>query len=153
MAKRRVGVEEMKMLLQRPQAISGKAGVTRPGIWQLSTATCSVFLSCVSSILIARTLGPAAFGIYMFVLWLATMAVPAIGVGMSTLTRRHIAGIQGLEEPRIAAGIFSFVWQRQYRSILLYCLIYTLLAFPLSWFFGASAPLLLLLLAGLSALP
>ncbi|GAC1349686.1 MAG: hypothetical protein NVSMB27_25130 [Ktedonobacteraceae bacterium] len=140
-------------MLQRPQAISGKAGVTRPGIWQLSTATCSVVLSCVSSILIARTLGPAAFGIYMFVLWLATVAVPAIGVGMSALTRRHIAGIQGREEPRIVAGIFSFVWQRQYRSILLYCLIYTLLAYPLSWYFGASAPFLLLLLAGLTALP
>ncbi len=89
----------------------------------------------------------------MFVLWLATVAVPAIGVGMSSQTRRYIAGIQGREEPRIAAGIFSFVWQRQYRSILLYCVVYILLAFPLSWFFGGNAPILLLLLAGLSALP
>ena len=104
-------------------------------------------------ILIARLLTPGTFGVYMFVLWLATVAIPAIGTGMSPLTSRNIAEIQGREEPRLVAGIFYFVWQRQYRGILLYCLVYLLLAWPLSWFFGASAPILVLLLAGLSALP
>jgi O-antigen/teichoic acid export membrane protein len=89
----------------------------------------------------------------MFVFWLATVAVPAIGTGMSPLTSRYIAEIQGREEPRLVAGIFHFVWRRQYRGILLYCLTYFLLAWPLSWFFGAGTPVLLLLLAGLSALP
>ena len=89
----------------------------------------------------------------MFVLWLATVAVPAIGVGMLAVTSRHIAEIQSQEEPHVAAGIFHFVWRQQYRSVLVYCLIYILLAWPFSRLFGASAPLLFLLLAGLSALP
>lgn len=141
------------MFLEHSQAISAKNGVTRPGIWRLSAAGCSFVLSAATSILIARTLGPGAFGIYMFVLWLATVTVPAVGMGVSAVTSRHLAEIQGREEPRIVAGVFYFVWRRQYRHILLYCLIFLLLAFPLSRFFGASAPVLLLLLAGLSTLP
>ena len=141
------------MLLQHPQTISGKHSVIRPGVWRLSAAGCSFVLSTGAAVLIARTLGPGDFGIYMFVLWLATVAVPVVGVGMSMMTSRHMAEIQGREEPRLVAGIFYFVWKRQYRRILLYCLLYLLLAFPLSWFFGASAPVLLLFLAGLTALP
>src|SRR2546423_9283878 len=145
--------EGLKMLLQHPQTISGKHSVIRPGVWRLSAAGCSFALSTAATILIARTLGPSAFGIYMFMLWLATVAVPAVGVGMSMMTSRHMAEIQGREGPRLVAGVFYFVWKRQYRRILLYCLLYLLLAFPLSWFFGASAPVLLLFLAGLTALP
>lgn len=141
------------MLLQHARAIAGKQSVTRPGVGRLSIAACSFFLSCITTILIARALTPSAFGVYMFVLWLATVAVPAIGTGTTPLTSRYIAEIQGHEEPRLVAGIFHFVWRRQYRGILLYCLVYLLLAWPLSWFFGASSPLLFLLLAGLSALP
>lgn len=89
----------------------------------------------------------------MFVLWLATVAVPAIGIGMSSMTSRYLADIQGQEDLHIVAGIFSFVWRQQYRRILLYCLPYLALAWPLSWFFGSSAPLPLIFLAGLSALP
>ena len=141
------------MLLQHSRTNAERKGVTLPGFWRLSAATCSVLLGFCSWVLIARTLGPAAFGTYSFVLWLAIVAVPAIGVGMSTLASRHIAEIQSREMPRLAAGIFHFVWKRQARSILLYCLLYLLLAYPLSRFFGASAPLSLLLLAGLSAPP
>jgi O-antigen/teichoic acid export membrane protein len=132
---------------------SGKKGVTRPGILRSGIAACSIILGFCTSILIAHTLGPAGFGIYTFVLWLATVGTPAIGVGMSTLTSRHIIEIQSHQAPRVAAGVFSFIWQRQYRSILLYCLIYLLLIFPFSWFFGANAPIHLLLLAGFSVPP
>lgn len=142
------------MLLQQyARANPGKLGVTRPGFGRLSIAACSFVVSVCTTILIARLLTPGAFGIYIFVLWLATAAVPAIGVGMLTVTSRHIAEIQSQQEPRLAAGVFHFVWRRQYRSILLYCLIYSLLAWPFSKLFGNSTPVLFLLLAGLSALP
>ncbi|MFL5627263.1 MAG: lipopolysaccharide biosynthesis protein [Ktedonobacteraceae bacterium] len=141
------------MFLQHSYPVSGKYRVIRPGLWRLSTATCAMLVSSCTAILIARVLGPADFGIYMFVLWIATVTVPAIGVGMSTVTSRHIAEIQASAELRIVAGVFQFVWQRQYKSILVYCVMYLCLAFPISWLFGASAPLLLLFLAGLSALP
>ncbi len=141
------------MPVQYARANLGKPGATRPGFGCLSIAACSFVVSVCTTILIARLLTPAAFGIYMFVLWLATAAVPAIGVGMLAVTSRHIAEIQSQQKPHLAAGIFHFVWRRQYRSILLYCLIYILLAWPFSKLFGATVPLLFLLLAGLSALP
>src|SRR5450755_234887 len=115
------------MLLQYARANPSKPGVTRPGFGRLSVATGSFVVSVCTAILIARQLTPGASGIYMFVLWLATAAVPAIGVGMLAVTSRHIAEIQSQAESHLAAGIFHFVWRRQYHSILFYCLIYILL--------------------------
>ena len=141
------------MLLHYARAEYGKQSVARPGFIRLSAAAFSTLPVIGSSILVARTLGPGAFGIYTCVLWLATVSVPVIGIGMSNATSRHIAGIQQRQEPRMAAGIFRFVWHRQARSMLAYCGIYLLLAVPLSWWFGANAPVLVVLLAGLGALP
>lgn len=140
------------MLLQQ-KALSQKHAVMRPGIWRLGIECCSVLLSFGSTVLIARTLGPALFGSYSFALWLASVAAPAIGVGMSALTSRHVAEIQSREKPRLAAGIFYFVWRRQYRKNLVYCLLYLLLIWPFSWLFGSKTPVMLLLLAGLSVPP
>ena len=141
------------MQLHQARVLSGKQSVTRPGVGRLSVTACSFVVSILTTILIAHILTPRTFGVYMFVLWLATVAVPAIGIGMSALTSRYITGIQSQEDLRVAAGIFSFVWRRQYRRMLLYCLVYFGLVWPFSWVFGASAPLLYLCLAGLAALP
>ena len=141
------------MSLRYWQVVSSKLDVTWIGFWRLSTAACSAALSFCSSILVTRTLGPGAFGSYILVLWLATVMMPAIGIGASTLTSRHIAELQIREVPRLTAGIFYFIWRRQFGRILLYCLIYMLLIFPCSWFFGTRTPILLLLLAGLSVPP
>ena len=83
------------MFVQHSQIPSpGKKGVTGPGILRSGIAACSIILGFCTSILIAQTLGPADFGIYTYVLWLATVGTPAIGVGMSTLTSRHIIEIE-----------------------------------------------------------
>jgi O-antigen/teichoic acid export membrane protein len=103
-------------------------------------------------VLAARTLGPQSFGIYTFVQWLAVVTIPIIGVGSSALSSHRVASIQSHETPRLAAGIFYFLWHRQCHSIVIYALLYLLLAYPLYWLFGICHPLLLLL-AGLSALP
>jgi O-antigen/teichoic acid export membrane protein len=141
------------MSLRYWQVVSSKLDVTWIGFWRLSTAACSAALSFCLSILVTRTLGPGAFGSYTLVLWLATVMMPAIGIGATILTSRHTAELQSREVPRLAAGIFYFVWRRQFGRILLYALIYLLLIFPCFWFFGARAPVLLLILAGLSVPP
>ena len=141
------------MLLHYARAEAGNQSVTRPGFIRLSAAAFSTIVGTGSSILVARTLGPNAFGIYTCVLWLATVSIPVIGAGMSTATSHHIAEIQHRQDPRMAAGIFRFVWRRQSRSMFVYCGIYLLLVVPLSWWFGASAPVLAVLLAGVCALP
>jgi len=125
------------MSLRYWQVVSSKLDVTWIGFWRLSTAACSAALSFCLSILVTRTLGPGAFGSYTLVLWLATVMMPAIGIGATTLTSRHTAELQSREVPRLAAGIFYFVWRRQYGRILLYGLIYLLLIFPCFWFFTA----------------
>jgi O-antigen/teichoic acid export membrane protein len=141
------------MLSHYAGAETRKQGVARPGFIRLSAAAFSTLLGIGSSILIARTLGPDTFGSYTFVLWLATISVPVIGVGLSPVASRYIAEMQRRQEPRMVAGIFRFVWHRQSRGMLVYCAIYLLLALPLSEWFGANAPLLAVLLAGLTALP
>lgn len=71
---------------------------------------------------------------------------------MSTLVSRQVAEIQSHEPPRLIAGVFYFLWYRQHRSILLYCLTYILLSFLLAHFFHLFTSGLLLLV-GLSTLP
>lgn len=121
-------------------------------LWNNCTVLCSLLISASISIVIARALGPQVFGSYLFAQWLATVMVPVLGTGMSTLVSRQIAEIQSHEPPRLIAGVFYFLWYRQHRSILLYCLIYTLLSFLLAHFFHLFTSGLLLLV-GLSTLP
>ena len=140
-------------MLHYTQTGVGNQSVTRPGFIRLSAAVFSTLAGIGSSILIALTLGPNAFGIYTFVLWLATVFVPIIGVGMSTATNRSIAEIQHQQEPHMAAGIFRFVWRCQSRSMFVYCGVYLVLVLPLSWWFGTNAPIVAVMLAGVGTLP
>ncbi|GAC1679858.1 MAG: hypothetical protein PVS3B1_20630 [Ktedonobacteraceae bacterium] len=123
-----------------------------PGIWQKGTTLCSLLINASVYIIIARSLGPQIFGSYLFVQWLATITVPVIGTGMSALASRQIAEIQSREPPRLIAGVFYFLWYRQHRSILLYCLTYVFLSFFLAHIFHQFTSGLLLL-TGLSTLP
>lgn len=127
--------------------------VVRPGFWRLSTTICAMLANFGTSILIARTIGPSGFGIYMLVCWLATVSLPAVGVGVSPLTNRHITETQSHESPRLVAGIFYLVWHRQYRNIVSYGLVYILLAFLCSRLLFHTIPLVPLLVAGLIAPP
>jgi O-antigen/teichoic acid export membrane protein len=142
------------MLVARSQSIlaQGRAGAPWSILWNNCGALCSLLISASTSIIIARALGPQTFGNYLFAQWLATVTVPVIGTGMSTLVSRQLAEIQSHEPPRLIAGVFYFLWYRQHRSILLYCLIYALLSFLLARFFHLFTSGLLLLVA-LSTLP
>jgi len=144
------------MSLARLRTVSEKhataSPMVLPGVWQHGTVVCSLLINASIYIVIARALGPQIFGSYLFAQWLATITIPVIGTGMSTLISRQIAEIQSHEPPRLIAGIFYFLWYRQHRSILLYCLTYMLLSFLLAHFFHLFTSGLLLLV-GLSTLP
>ncbi|MBA2677866.1 MAG: hypothetical protein H0U76_05665 [Ktedonobacteraceae bacterium] len=144
------------MLVARSRRISLQSLAGSPATWSLlwnnCTVLCSLLISASISIVIARALGPQVFGNYLFAQWLATVTVPVIGTGMSTLVSRQLAEIQSHESPRLIAGVFYFLWYRQHRSILLYCLIYSLLSFLLAHFFHLFTSGLLLLVS-LSTLP
>ncbi|GLV58587.1 hypothetical protein KDH_54180 [Dictyobacter sp. S3.2.2.5] len=121
-------------------------------IWQNVILTGSTAINIIVYLVIARALGPYLFGSYLFAQWLATVTVPAIGAGMSTLSSRQIAATQSRESPRLMAGIFYFLWYRQHRSILLYCLVYVGLSLALTHVFHDFTPGLLLL-SSLATLP
>ncbi|GCE26984.1 flippase [Dictyobacter alpinus] len=114
-------------------------------IWKNSVLTGSMLINVSIYILIARSLGPHVFGSYLFAQWLASVTIPMLGTGMSTLASRQIAETQSRESPRLMAGIFYFLWYRQHRSILWYCLAYLLLSFVLTHIFHDFSPGLLLL--------
>jgi Membrane protein involved in the export of O-antigen and teichoic acid len=97
-------------------------------LWQNMSTLCSLALTALIYIVMARSLGPQRFGSCLFTQWLAAVTIPIIGTGMSMLSSRQLAATQSRESPRLIAGIFYFLWYRQHRSILLYCLIYLGLA-------------------------
>ncbi|WP_165423441.1 lipopolysaccharide biosynthesis protein [Ktedonosporobacter rubrisoli] len=140
------------MFLVHARSSLGKRGFFQPGLVQAAMSCCSALLGIGNYVLILRMLAPDDFGTYMLVLWLAASFVPILGTGTSRQANRQLAEIQSQEAPRYAAGIFYFLWYRQCRSMLCYCLVYLLLSFPLSWLFSVCRPLLLLM-AGLSTLP
>ncbi len=114
---------------------------------RLFAAVTSFAGSLCVTILIARTLGPAQFGQYQFVQWFALLAVPFIGIGTSALSSRTLLSIPGYETPRIAAGIFRFLWHtHSYRSII-YLILCVLLVPALSQLPGTHLLFLPLLLA------
>lgn len=122
--------------------------------WQGATVLCSTLITAAIYSIIARSLGPRIFGSCLFAQWLATVTVPIIGTGMSTLSSRQLAATQSRESPRLIAGVFYFLWYRQHRSILLYCLVYIALALLLQHLLRASSfSPGLLLLASLATLP
>lgn len=127
-------------------------GLSLYRIWQNAIIACSILITACIYTTIARTLGPRMFGSYLFAQWLATVTIPVIGTGMSTLTSRQIAATQSRESPRLIAGIFYFLWYRQHRSILFYCLVYLVLSFALASIFHDFTPGLLLL-SSLATLP
>jgi O-antigen/teichoic acid export membrane protein len=71
---------------------------------------------------------------------------------MSTMASRQVAITQSQETPQQIAGIFYFLWYRQLRNILLYCLVYLCLSFILTKIFHDYTPEILLFFS-LAALP
>lgn len=141
-----------EVYLQQSRNVLIKQSKNKATLWQVLIATSSALASASVYALVAHTLGPQNFGTYMFVRWLAIIAVPVLGIGMSPLTSRQLADIQSREAPRLSAGIFYFLWYRQFRCMIIYGLFSLVLAFPLAQMFGLHSPLLLLL-AILSTLP
>ena len=78
---------------ERGETISGARLITWRYLWYHATLLCSLLISASISIIIARALGPEIFGGYLFAQWLATIMMPIIGTGMSTLAARQVAEV------------------------------------------------------------
>lgn len=126
--------------------------VTQSRLWQNVVLVSSALINISIYIIIAHALSTQLFGSYLFAQWLVIATIPVIGTGMSTLASRQIAITQSQETPQLIAGIFYFLWYRQLRSILLYCLIYLCVALALTKIFDDNTPEILLF-SSLATLP
>jgi len=140
------------MLFTHSYSKRKKQTIVRPGIKQIGLPAAMLLVCIATYAFTARVLGATAFGIYIFLQWLVTFTIPIFGIGMSALTSRWLVNLQERETTSSIAGIFYFLWGRQYRRILLYILTYLLLIWPLCWIYSIGTPLRLLL-SLLAALP
>jgi O-antigen/teichoic acid export membrane protein len=140
------------MFVSQSHSALSKRGIAWSERWSQPGALCARLIGLAAYIVILRELGPWSCGVYLFVQWLAKAPVPVIGVGASVLANSRASDVQRRETSRMAAGIFYYLWYRQCRNALLYCLACLLLALPLSWLFAFCNPTLMLL-AVLSTLP
>jgi hypothetical protein len=140
------------MLFTQSYSATKKRGIVQPDSKQIYQAIGTTCVNISTYIITARVLGLVDFGNYAFLHWLATVATPLVGIGMTSLSSYQLVSVQSRETNSGIAGIFYFLWNRQCRSILLYALLYLLLAFPCYWIFHISTPLGLLL-SNLTVLP
>jgi O-antigen/teichoic acid export membrane protein len=126
--------------------------LTQSRIWQNIILASATLVNISIYIIIAHTLSTQLFGSYLFAQWLVTVTIPVIGTGMSTLASRQIAVTQSQETPQLIAGIFYFLWYRQLRSIVPYCLVYLCLSVALTLLFHDDTPEILLF-SSLATLP
>lgn len=140
------------MLFTQSYSTARKRGIVQPGSKQLCLAIGTTCVSIGIYAITARMLGLTEFGSYVFLHWVATVSTPLIGIGMTTFSSSQLVRLQSRETPSSIAGIFYFLWDRQYRKLWLYGLLYLLLALPFYQIFHIGTPLLLLF-SNLAVLP
>jgi hypothetical protein len=133
------------MLFTHAYSKRKKRVIVRPAIKQIGLPAAMLLVSTATYAFTARMLGTTAFGIYIFLQWLVTFTIPIFGIGMSALTSRWLVTLQERETTSSIAGVFYFLWGRQYGRMLLYLLMYLLLIWPLCWLYSLGTPLRLLL--------
>jgi O-antigen/teichoic acid export membrane protein len=140
------------MLFTQSYSTAKKRGIVQPGSKQICLAIGTTCVSIGTYAITARMLGVTEFGSYAFLHWVATVSTPLIGIGMTTFSSSQLVSLQSRETLSSIAGIFYFLWERQYRKLWLYGLLYLLLAFPFYQIFHIGTPLLLLF-SNLAVLP
>lgn len=140
------------MLFMQSYSTARKRGIVQPGSKQLFLAIGTTCVSIGTYAITAHTLSLTEFGSYVFLHWVATVSTPLIGIGMTTLSSSQLVSVQSRETLSSITGIFYFLWDRQYRKLWFYGLLYLLLALPFYQVFHIGTPLLLLF-SNLAILP
>lgn len=93
-------------------------------------------LGLATSIVIARALGPEAFGQYAFVIWLSGWLMKACNHALTTTAIKFIAEARGAHEEALAAAIGRRLWRLQQWSSLAVLSLFAaaaLIASPVEW--------------------
>jgi O-antigen/teichoic acid export membrane protein len=86
-------------------------------------------LGLLTSIVVARTLGPDDFGRYSYVVWLAGMLVMLASNGLTHSAIRFVSESLGRSDPGSASGVHAWLQRRHYACLFLVGVLFVV-AFP-----------------------
>jgi len=75
------------------------------------------FFGLLVSMLIARSLGPSEFGVYVFLIWLVSIAVAFANEGLSLSVTKHIAEVSNEESQPDSSTIMHFFERSHFNRI------------------------------------
>ena len=92
--------------------------ILRNSVWSALDLGVSFVASLVTSVLVARAMGPVKLGYYSYVLWLVQMTFFLASLGVPAATRRYLAEHLGEGDNQAAGGIIRFSLWAQAGSAL-----------------------------------
>jgi O-antigen/teichoic acid export membrane protein len=98
--------------------LTGSRTIFRNSLWTGVDLAFSFVTTFVTSVLVARTLGPAKLGYYSYILWLVQMTFLLASLGVPAATRKYLAEHFGRGQDQVAGGIIRLSLRTQAASAL-----------------------------------
>ena len=119
--------------IEEPQAPGNSRTIVRNTVWYGLENLISFVATLVTSIVIARTLGPSRMGYIIYVMWIANMVQSFGSIGIPATTRKYMAEYLGAKDFATARFIYR-------RTMLLQMGVATLTTLPAIGWILWSAP-------------
>ena len=98
--------------------VSGSHTIFRNSLWSGVDLAFSFVTTLVTSVLVARAMGPAKLGYYSYVLWLVQMTFLLASLGVPAATRKYLAEYMGRGQDQVVGGIIRLSLRVQATSAL-----------------------------------
>jgi O-antigen/teichoic acid export membrane protein len=92
--------------------------VVRNTLWTVLDMAFEVLVPLVTSILVARAMGPAKLGAFVYVTWVATVLSILGTLGLAAAARKYLAEYAGRRRPDLVVGLYRRVRQVQWALAL-----------------------------------
>jgi len=127
--------------------------VARNSLFNLVTVAVTAPFSFLTSIVLARGLGPEAYGTYSFYMWVLSLCALLVNLGLGSTAIKYISEYFGQGKREQAKGVIWMTFKGQGLAGLALTGIILLLAVPLSSLLGKGHSPLFFVLVGLAVLP
>lgn len=100
-------------MTSKPQPGSNTAVIARNSFWYTLEVSCLFVSTLVTSIVMARVIGPQKLGYFNYIQWLTNMSGLAGSLGIPATTRKYMAEYLGKGQAGIARAIFFATFRFQ----------------------------------------
>jgi len=107
----------------------------RNSMLNLANAFITMGVTFITSIVVARTLKPANYGIYNMVLWVTGIATWAIGMGLVNAVTKYVAEYRGRRQPEVVNAIISLILRVELLISLAATIVLILFRLPIADYF------------------